>query len=72
MAIFRPTLWAALSFPFLAGGLAQAQPAARAAPIFAWAAKPVSAPYHAPNKPLQRFSDLVSAHAGQQSCRQRG
>jgi mannose-6-phosphate isomerase-like protein (cupin superfamily) len=70
MAVFRPTLWAASLFSLLVSGLAQAQPAAGAAPIFAWAAKPVSAPYHAPNRPLQRLSDLVSAHTSQQSWSQ--
>src|ERR1043166_3943784 len=68
MAVFRSG--AAVLLCFLAGGAAQAQPAARPAPIFAWAAKPISAPYLAPNRPVHRLSDLVSPHAGQQSWSQ--
>jgi mannose-6-phosphate isomerase-like protein (cupin superfamily) len=70
MAVFRSALWAALLSCFLVGGLAQAQPAAGPPPIFAWAAKPLSAPYHTPNRPLQRLSQLVSAHAAQKSWSQ--
>src|SRR4051812_49200953 len=66
MAVFRSG--AAMLLSFLAAGVAQAQPAA--APIFAWAAKPLSAPYRSPNRPLHRLSDLVSAHTGQKNWSQ--
>ena len=62
-----------LSFLLSTAALTQvtlAQPAARPAPIFAWAAKPLSAPYRSPNRPVQRLSDLVAAHAGQKSWSQ--
>src|SRR6185295_6528338 len=65
MAVLRSG--AAVLLSFLAG-TAQAQP--RPAPIFAWAAKPISAPYQNPNRPVHRLSDLVSAHKGQQSWSQ--
>jgi mannose-6-phosphate isomerase-like protein (cupin superfamily) len=68
MAVFRSGTAVLLSF--LLGGAAQAQPAARPAPVFAWAAKPLSAPYQAPNRPVHRLSHLVSAHKGQQSWSQ--
>jgi mannose-6-phosphate isomerase-like protein (cupin superfamily) len=61
---------AAVLLSFLVGGPAQAQPAARPAPIFAWAAKPLRAPYQSPNRPVQRLSDLMSAHTGQKSWSQ--
>jgi len=73
MAVLRSGAVVLLSFLLSTAALTQvtlAQPAARPAPIFAWAAKPLSAPYHAPNRPVQRLSDLVAAHAGQKSWSQ--
>jgi len=68
LTVFRSALRAAVLSSFLLGEMAGAQPAP--APIFAWAAKPLSSPYRAPNRPLQRFSQLVAAHAGQKSWSQ--
>ena len=39
-------------------------------PILAWASKPISAPYVAPNKLVYRLADILSAHRGKASWKQ--